>query len=95
MYIIKYIWGHIMQVISFTELRKNMKTIMDQCCENHELTIVTRQKESPVVMMSLEEYNAWQETFYLMKSPKNHAQLMASIENIRKGRVQKRGLIEG
>lgn len=83
-----------MQVVSFTELRKNMKTIMDQCCENHDLTIVTRQKEAPVVMMSLEEYNSWQETFYLMKSPKNHAQLMESIENVRKGNVQKRDLTQ-
>ena len=47
-----------MQVVSFTELRKNMKTIMDQCCENRDLTILTRQKEAPVVMMSHEEYIA-------------------------------------
>lgn len=83
-----------MQVVSFTELRKNMKTIMDQCCQDHDLTIVTRQKEPPVVMMSLEEYNSWQETFYLMKNPNNHARLMESIENVRKGKVQQRDLIE-
>ena len=83
-----------MQVVSFTELRKNMKTIMNDCCNNHDLTIVTRQKEPALVMMSLEEYNAWQETFYLMKSPQNHAQLIKSMENVRKGRVQERDLVE-
>lgn len=71
-----------------------MKTIMTDCCDNHELTIVTRQKEPALVMMSLEEYNAWQETFYLMKSPQNHAQLMKSMENVRKGKVQERDLVE-
>ena len=83
-----------MQVVSFTELRKNMKTIMNDCCNNHDLTIVTRQKEPALVMMSLEEYNACQETFYLMKSPQNHAQLIKSMENVRKGRVQERDLVE-
>ena len=83
-----------MQVVSFTELRKNMKTIMNDWCNNHDLTIVTRQKEPALVMMSLEEYNAWQETFYLMKSPQNHAQLIKSMENVRKGRVQERDLVE-
>ena len=83
-----------MQVVSFKELRKNMKTIMNDCCNNHDLTIVTRQKEPALVMMSLEEYNAWQETFYLMKSPQNHAQLIKSMENVRKGRVQERDLVE-
>ena len=71
-----------------------MKTIMNDCCNNHDLTIVTRQKEPALVMMSLEEYNAWQETFYLMKSPQNHAQLIKSMENVRKGRVQERDLVE-
>ena len=83
-----------MQVVSFTELRKNMKTIMNDCCNNHDLTIVTRQKEPALVMMSLEEYNAWHETFYLRKSPQNHAQLIKSMENVRKGRVQERDLVE-
>lgn len=83
-----------MQVVSFTDLRKNMKMIMDQCCQDHDLMIVTRQKEPPIVMMSLEEYNSWQETLYLMKNPNNHVQLMKSIENVRKGKIQKRDLIE-
>jgi antitoxin YefM len=83
-----------MQVVSFTELRKNMKTIMDQCCDNHDLTVITRQKEPPMIMMSLDEYNSWQETYYLMKSHKNHSRLMESIENVKKGNVQKRELLE-
>jgi prevent-host-death family protein len=49
-----------MQVVNFSELRKNMKDVMDACCENHELTIVTRQNEPSLVMMSLEDYNMWQ-----------------------------------
>jgi antitoxin YefM len=83
-----------MQVVSFTELRKNMKNIMDQCCQDHDLMIVTRQQEPALVMMSLEEYNSWQETLYLMKNPNNHLQIMKSIENIRKGKVRAKDLIE-
>lgn len=84
-----------MQVVNFSELRKNMKEVMDACCENHELTIVTRQNEPALIMMSLDDYNAWQETIYLMQSPTNHARLMKSIENVRKHRhLQQRDLIE-
>ncbi|MFN7096113.1 MAG: type II toxin-antitoxin system Phd/YefM family antitoxin [Gammaproteobacteria bacterium] len=49
-----------MQVVNFSELRKNMKNVMNSCCENHELTIITRQSEPSLVMMSLDDYNIWQ-----------------------------------
>jgi PHD/YefM family antitoxin component YafN of YafNO toxin-antitoxin module len=47
-----------MQVVNFSEMRKNMKEIMNTCCDNNDIVIVTRQKEAPVVMMPLSDYNA-------------------------------------
>lgn len=83
-----------MQVISFSDLRKNMRSVMNGCCENHELTIVTRQKEPPIVMLSLDDYNALEETLYLMKNPNNYAHLLQAIKNVRNGKVNPHDLLE-
>lgn len=83
-----------MQVVNFSDLRKNMKSIMTACCENHDPTIITRQKEPPVVMLSLEDYNSLQETLYLMKNPNNYASLLKAIKNVRQGKASPHDLIE-
>ena len=44
---------------------------MDRVCEDHAPIIVTRKASSSVVMMSLEDYEALEETSYLLRSPKN------------------------
>ena len=84
-----------MRVVNFSEMRKDMASIMDSCCEDHELTIITRQKEEPVVMMSLADYNSLKETVYLMESPANYAMLMESLKEARQGKARRRKLIEG
>jgi antitoxin YefM len=56
--------------------------------------IITRQKERAVVMMSLEDWNAYEETAYLLRSPANAARLRMSIEHDQAGNVQQHDLIE-
>jgi antitoxin YefM len=45
-------------------------------------------------MMSLAEYNALEETAYLLRSPANAERLIKSISNLRAGKTQSRQLIE-
>ena len=56
---------------------------MAYLCNDHAPIIITRKSEDPVVMMSLEDYNAMQETTYLLRSPVNARNLLESIAQLR------------
>ena len=84
-----------MDEIAYTQqARKNFTAIMNQVCDDHTPIIITRQSEPPVVMMSLEDYNAIEETMYLLRSPKNAQRLYKALEELKDGKYQKRELIE-
>ena len=83
-----------MDAITYTQARKNFTDTMNAVCENHTPLIITRQKEKPVVMISLEDYNAIEETLYLLRSPKNAARLAKALINIKQKKYSKKKLIE-
>jgi antitoxin YefM len=84
-----------MQTINYTDARQNFRATMEMVCSNHEPVIITRQNERPVVMMSLEDYNAIEETFYLLRNPENAARLLQSVENINNNKnMQERELLD-
>jgi len=83
-----------MQVINFTEARKNLKSIFDSVCKNHEEMIVNRKNGDNVVILSLEDFNALKETQYLLASSKNRERLFSSLEHSRNGKVLSHKLIE-
>ena len=83
-----------MDAITYTQARKNFTSVMNRVCEDHAPIIITRQSESPVVMMSLEDYSAIEETMYLLRSPKNAQRLYKALEQLKSGKYQKRELIE-
>jgi len=67
---------------------------MDLVCENNTLITITRRNGKHVVMLSLEDYNAWHESSYLMHSAKNRQRLFDSIRKVEQGRYSTRNLIE-
>ncbi len=71
-----------MEAISYTNARSNLAKTMEKVCEDHDAVIITRRNESSVVMMSLEDYQALEETAYLLRSPKNARRLLASIAQL-------------
>jgi len=83
-----------MNAMTYTQIRKNFATAMNKVCADHSPLIITRQNNSPVVMISLEDYNAIEETLYLMRHPKNYSRLSKSIENVQKNEVEPKNLIE-
>jgi antitoxin YefM len=83
-----------MDAISYSTARKKMVETMERVCDDHDPVIITRKSARSVVMMSLEDFNAIQETAYLLRSPANAANLRASILQYEKGKYKKRGLIE-
>jgi antitoxin YefM len=82
-----------MKVISFSDARNNLKTVLDRVVADADYTIVTRRDADDVVVMSLESFNSLMETVHLLKSPANAAHLERSIAQFRAGRVVERDLL--
>ncbi len=83
-----------MEAITYTEARNNLARTMDKVNDDHAPIIITRQKGRPVVMMSLEDFEAWQETDYLLRSPANARRLLQSVEQDRQGLAEPRALVD-
>ncbi len=83
-----------MEAINYTVVRQTLAQKMDQVCDDHTPIIVTRQNNRSVVMLSLEDYQAPEETAYLLRSPRNAKRLMESILELESGRGTERGLVE-
>jgi len=82
-----------MEVINYSILRNNLKEVLDRVSEDQETYIVNR-GSSNAVIISLDEYNSWQETLYLMESEPNRKRLKEALERDKKGEFIIRDLIE-
>ena len=76
-----------MKVVTFTEARNKLKTILDRVVNESDYTIITRRDAEDAVVMSLESFNSLLETVHLLKSPANAAHLERSIAQYKKGQV--------
>lgn len=83
-----------MNSISYTSARGNLAKTMDRVCEDHTPIAITRKGEGAVVMMSMEDYQALQETAYLLRSPKNTRRLIAAIAELEDGEGIEKELLE-
>nr|VFJ58012.1 MAG: antitoxin YefM [Candidatus Kentron sp. FW] len=83
-----------MDAINYTVARANLSKTMERVCNNHDPLIITRKREPPVVMISLEDYRAMEETAYLLRSPANARRLLTSIAELEAGKGTERALIE-
>ncbi|MDL2259455.1 type II toxin-antitoxin system prevent-host-death family antitoxin [Deltaproteobacteria bacterium OttesenSCG-928-K17] len=74
-----------MDAITYTAVRQNLANTMNKVIDTHEPLIITRQKGGAVVMISLEDFNAMQESIYLLGNPANAEKLRKSISDIEAG----------
>jgi antitoxin YefM len=74
-----------MDVINYTEARASLKDVMDRVIHDRVEVVVTRKRREAVVVMSLDEYNAIQETLHLQRSPANARRLQAAIAQLEAG----------
>ena len=59
---------------------------MQRVCEDHDPVVITRRRDQAVVMMALDDYEALEETAYLLRSPKNARRLREAVEQLRQGK---------
>jgi antitoxin YefM len=83
-----------MDAISYTTARANLAKTMQKVCNDHAPVIITRNNESSVILMSLEDYHALEETTYLLRTPANAKHLLESIAELEAGKGSERELME-
>jgi antitoxin YefM len=83
-----------MDTLSYSAFRTNLASTLDKVNDDHKPVIITRQGGKPAVLISLEDFQAYEETAYLMASPKNASRLNDAIAEVEAGRTQIRELIE-
>jgi antitoxin YefM len=83
-----------MKTLSYTAVRNNLAKAIDQVNEDHAPIIITRQKGTSAVLISLEDFESWQETAYLLHSPAMARRLRRAVAQIEGGKAKPRRLIK-
>ena len=81
-----------MDAITYSAARANLATTMDRVCNDHEALIITRNGAQSVVMLSLEDFQALEETAYLLRNRANVKRLLAAVEQLSAGKGVARNL---
>ncbi|MBH1989153.1 MAG: type II toxin-antitoxin system prevent-host-death family antitoxin [Myxococcaceae bacterium] len=74
-----------MDAISDAQARRNFTKTMKRVCSDHAPLMITRQNEAPVVMLSLEDFNAIAETLHLLRTPNNAQRLNDAVRDVKNG----------
>jgi antitoxin YefM len=74
--------------ITYTAARANLAKTMDRVVDDHDPIIITRNSEQSVVLLSLDDYQALEETAFLLRTPANATRLLASIQQLNSGKGQ-------
>lgn len=83
-----------MEVVSYRYARANLMAVMDKVAQDRAPILLTRQKGEAVVVMSLADYNALEETAYLLRSPKNAQRLTSAVQALQAGEGVEHALID-
>lgn len=83
-----------MDAITYTKARATLAQAIDSVCENHDPVIITKKNDRSVVMLSLEDFQALEETAYLLRSPNNARRLLDSVNELDAGGGAERELTE-
>ena len=75
-----------MDALAYSYASQHLAEIIDRVNDNREPVLITQQNGKAVVILSLDDYNALEETAYLLRSPANAQRLMTSVEQLRQGK---------
>jgi len=83
-----------MDVLTYSDTRARLKEVMDRVVEDRAPVVVTRKRGEAVVMVSLADWNAMEETLHLISSPANARRLASAIGQLDGGDGSEHELIE-
>jgi len=80
---------------SYSELRQNLKKMIDWTASHHEPAFITSHKKRKAVLISYDDYCALEETAYLLRSPANAQRLLQAVSDLEnKKNIKKRDLMD-
>lgn len=81
--------------IAYSELRQHLKEAIDKVAETHEPYIITSNKKKKAVLLSFEDYQALEETAYLLRNPVMAKRLIDAVADLKIGNnIQERRIID-
>jgi antitoxin YefM len=83
-----------MRAVTAAEAKRDLERLIEQVVVDAEPAILITEAGQQVVLLPLEDYNAWQETRYLLLNPANAEHLRRSIAEARSGTLNERELID-
>ena len=83
-----------MNATTVKEAKKNLDRLIRQVNADAEPTIICSDQGQKAVLLSLEEFNSWQETLYLLSNPVNVEHLRQSMAEAKTGKTSERELID-
>ena len=84
----------IMEIINYSEARRNFKAVLDRVKNDQDCTVITRGGVEDAVIMSKSHYDSIMETLYLMRSPANAQHLMDAIARDKAEEYEQHDLID-
>jgi antitoxin YefM len=81
------------KTLSYSAIRNNLAKAIEEVTEDHAPILITRQKGAPAVLISLEDFESWQETAYLLRSPAMARRLRRASAQIERGKARPRKLV--
>ena len=83
-----------MNATSSKQASQDLDHLIETVIADIEPTIICKENGQKAVLMGLDEFNAWQETCYLLSSPANAEHIFQSIRDIEMGKTFEKPLFE-
>jgi antitoxin YefM len=83
-----------MQAVSLKQAQNDLPGLIARVVDDAEPLIICTDAGQQVVCLSLDDFNSWQETVYLLSNPANAAHLRKSIAEAQGGLAQERALVQ-
>ena len=83
-----------MDSINYSEFRSHLAGTLDKVNDDHVPMLITRRNGKPAVLISLDDFKSYEETAYLMASPKNAERINEAIAEVEAGKTIRKDIIE-
>ena len=83
-----------MNEITLADAKENLERLIDQVLADAQPAILCTENGDKVVLLSLDEFNSWKETIYLLGNPANAAHLRKSMAEARAGNLDEKALVD-
>ena len=83
-----------MNAVTLNDAKQNLEQLIKQVIVDAEPAIVCTETGEQVVLISLDEFNSWKETIYLLSNPANAAHLRKSLAEASAGQIQEKELVD-